>query len=127
MVTWRKIEGYDNKYSVRNNGCIINDKTKYILNISCNNNIYIKLPKTEMHINLWYKLNKNILQYLYNLLINLSKDRYKIKIIDNKNTYNNFIIMMYNESSKTTVDRELYPEFFDKKFNSSGYNKYKIL
>ena len=31
MQTWRKIIGYDNKYSVSNNGCIINDKTKRIL------------------------------------------------------------------------------------------------
>ena len=31
METWRKIEGYDNKYSVSNNGCVINDKTKRIL------------------------------------------------------------------------------------------------
>ena len=80
-----------------------------------------------MHINSWYKLNKNILQYLYNILIKLSNDRYKIKIIDNKNTYNNYIIMMYNESNKGIVDRELFSEFFNKKYNSFGYEKYIIL
>ena len=31
MEVFRKIEGYDNKYSVSNNGCVINDKTKRIL------------------------------------------------------------------------------------------------
>jgi hypothetical protein len=80
-----------------------------------------------MNINLWYNLNKNILTYLYNNLIKISREKYKIKIIDSKITYNNFIIMMYNESNKKTIDRRLYPEFFDIKYNSIGYDKYKII
>ena len=76
--------------------------------------------------NRWFKINKNVLEHLYNHLIDLSLS-YGIKLIDNQHTINNFIYMMYNESSKKVINKELYPEFFYKKFNSFGYENYTIL
>ena len=35
--------------------------------------------------------------------------------------------MMYNESSKEVIDKNMYPNFFYKKYNKNGYEKYKIL
>jgi len=80
-----------------------------------------------MHnFDVWYKMNENILTYLYYELINISK-RYSIILIDDNNSYNNFLTMMYNESSKELIDKNMYPEFFYKKYNKNGYEKYKIL
>lgn len=76
--------------------------------------------------NRWLKINRNALEHLYYHLIDLSLS-YGIKIIDSEETVDNFIYMMYNESSKRVINKELYPEFFYKKFNSPGYEKYKIL
>lgn len=76
--------------------------------------------------NHWFKINKNALEHLYHHLIDISLS-YGIKLIDNQDTINNFIYMMYNESSKRVINKELYPEFFYKKFNSRGYEEYKIL
>ena len=80
-----------------------------------------------MNINLWHKLNKNVLLYLYNFILDFSKKKYKIKIINSQKTYNNFIRMMYNESDKTIIDKRLYPEFFNKTYNSLNDNKYIVL
>ena len=74
----------------------------------------------------WYKTNKNALIHLYHILIDISKS-YNIIIIDNNNSYNNFLEMMYNESSKMVIDKILYPEFFYKRYNSNGCENYKIL
>lgn len=80
-----------------------------------------------MHdFDLWYKKNKNVLIHLYYILIDISKS-YNIIIIDNNNSYNNFLYMMYNESSKKVIDKILYPEFFYKRYNSKEYHNYKIL
>jgi hypothetical protein len=80
-----------------------------------------------MHnFDLWYKMNENILTYLYYELMNISKS-YSIILIDDNNSYNNFLTMMYNESSKELIDKNMYPEFFYKKYNKNGYEKYKIL
>ena len=76
--------------------------------------------------NLWYKINKNALNHLYYELINISKN-YNIIIIDDNNSYNNYLEMMYNESSKRVINKTLYPEFFYKRYNSNGYQNYKIL
>ena len=78
------------------------------------------IPYTE-----WYKNNKNVLNYLYNKLNDMSKS-YGIILIDNNKTYNNFISMMYNESNKSIIDKELYPEFYPKKYDCNGYQKYII-
>ena len=65
-----------------------------------------------MHnFDLWYKMNENILTYLYYELMNISKS-YSIILIDDNNSYNNFLTMMYNESSKELIDKNMYPEFF---------------
>jgi hypothetical protein len=74
----------------------------------------------------WYKINKNVLIHLYYKLIDISKC-YNISIIDDDNSYDNFLEMMYNESSKTIIDKKLYSEFFYKKYNSNGYQDYKFL
>jgi hypothetical protein len=76
---------------------------------------------------MWYKNNKKLLNHLYYELINISKD-HNIIICDNDITYNNYLKMMYNSSSKKYIDKSLYPEFFHKKNNNhKKYKKYKIL
>ena len=50
----------------------------------------------------WYNTNKHALDELYYKLIFISKS-YSIIIIDNDKSYNNFLIMMYNESSKKVI------------------------
>ncbi len=76
--------------------------------------------------NTWYIENKNVLSHLYIELIDISK-RNGINIIENKNSYKNFLNMMYNESYKEIIDKDLFPEFFYKKYNSEGYEEYQIL
>jgi hypothetical protein len=78
------------------------------------------------NFNLWYDINKNALNHLFSKLIEISKS-YGIIIIENNVSYNNFIKMMYYESSKKVIDKNLYPEFFYKKYNNNGYQNYKIL
>lgn len=73
----------------------------------------------------WNYKNKNVLKVLYNELIYMSL-KYKIEIIDNINTYNNFLKMMYNESSKTVLSEELFPEYYDIFYHSDGYEDYKV-
>jgi hypothetical protein len=78
------------------------------------------IPYTE-----WYKKNKNVLNYLYNKLNDMSNS-YGIILNDNNKTYNNFISMMYNESTKSIINKELYPEFYPKKYDCYGYQNYII-
>ena len=73
----------------------------------------------------WYNTNKHALDELYYKLIYISNS-YSIIIIDNNKSYNNFLKMIYNESSKKVIDKKLYPEYFYKRYNN-GYQKYKIL
>jgi hypothetical protein len=74
----------------------------------------------------WYETNKNVLNHLYKELIYISNN-YGIAIINDKYSYTNFIKMMYRQSSKTIINKIMYPEFFYKKYNSNGYEKYRIL
>jgi hypothetical protein len=74
----------------------------------------------------WLKKNRNVLNYLYDHLNNMAK-LYGIYLIDNKKTYTNFLIMMYNESNKTVIRKEFFEEYFPKKYDCGGYEKYKIL
>jgi len=60
---------------------------------------------------LWYEINKNALEHLYYKLIEISNE-HGIQIIKRQSTVNDFIYMMYNESSKQIIDEELYPEYF---------------
>jgi hypothetical protein len=75
--------------------------------------------------NEWKLKNKYILIYLYNNLYEMAK-QYDIKIINNDVTYNNFLKMMYNESSKEVISRELFPEYYDISYHSKGYDSYNI-
>jgi len=74
----------------------------------------------------WYSSNKSVLDVLYYKLIILSKS-YGIIIKNNNNSYNNYLYMMYNESTKENIDRNLYTEYYYKKYNSPGYDEYTIL
>jgi hypothetical protein len=76
--------------------------------------------------NTWYKINKNVLEHLYYELINISKEN-DIIIINNNRTYDNFLKMMYNESSKKVINKIEFPEYFYRRYNSNGYQQYKIL
>ena len=59
----------------------------------------------------WFYKNQELLECLYNTLIHMSKS-YGIKIIENQNSINDFITMMYNESGHYYIlPRNLYPEF----------------
>jgi hypothetical protein len=73
----------------------------------------------------WYSSNKSVLDNLYHRLITLSKS-YGIIIKDNNNSYDNYLYMMYNESTKKIINKNLYPEYYIK-YNSIGYDEYKIL
>lgn len=74
----------------------------------------------------WYKFNKNALKYLFIELRNICS-KYNINLINNNNSFNNFILMMYQESNKEIINKELYPEFFYKKINMPGFDNYQIL
>jgi len=59
----------------------------------------------------WFYKNQELLEFLYNSLLNMSKS-YGINIIDNQNAVNDFITMMYNESNHTYIlPRNCYPDF----------------
>lgn len=59
----------------------------------------------------WFEVNKYALKNIYDKLIELSKDC-GIIIINNQNSINNYLRMMYNESNKDVINYELYPEYF---------------
>jgi len=82
--------------------------------------------KKEYNIEKWLDHNRNALEKMYYSLINLSKSYGNI-LKDNNNTINNFILMMYNESNKTLIDKNLFSEYYNIKYNSEGFEKYKIL
>jgi len=63
--------------------------------------------KENNNIEFWFKHNKHLLEHLYYYLIELCSKN-KIKLVPSKELSNNFIRMMYNESLKTIVDKELY-------------------
>lgn len=74
----------------------------------------------------WYKINKNALKYLFIELKNICSSN-GIYLNKNKNSFNNFLIMMYQESNKEIINKELYPEFFYTKINMSGFENYNII
>ena len=57
--------------------------------------------------NNWYNINNNVLTHLYYELLIISKKN-NIIIYDNKNTYQDFLYMMYVNSNKTVVSYEDY-------------------
>jgi len=74
----------------------------------------------------WLKKNIFILDHLYFSLITVSK-KAGIIIIDSEDVYENFLIMMYNESNQKIVDKDDFPDLYYKMYNSRGYEKYKII
>ena len=59
----------------------------------------------------WLYHNRPLIEHLYYYLIDLSNS-YGIQIIDNDNTINNFIKMMYNQSNKIIATKDYFPEFY---------------
>jgi hypothetical protein len=74
----------------------------------------------------WYKFNKNSLKFLF-VKLNIICNSYGINILNNKDAFNNFLMMMYQESNKEVINEELYPEFFNIKINLPGFQNYTIL
>lgn len=70
--------------------------------------------------NVWYSTNKYALIYLYDKLFSIC-EYYNIYLINNRETFYNFLNMMFHESKKELIDKKLFPEFFN-----NGYEKYKI-
>jgi len=73
----------------------------------------------------WSKKNKHVLKSVYYKLLVLS-NKYKIYMINDANTYNNFLKMMYHSSSKQVISRDLFPEYYDIHYHSPGSEKYKV-
>ena len=63
--------------------------------------------------NKWFNVNKNALEHLYYKLINMA-ELYNIHINNTQNSKDDFITMMYKESSGELLDEILYSEFFIK-------------
>jgi len=74
----------------------------------------------------WYNINKNALKYLFIELTNICTN-YGIILSKNKYIFDNFLCMMYQESNKDIINKDLYPEFFYAKLNTTGYQDYLIL
>jgi hypothetical protein len=53
----------------------------------------------------WSILNKKVLKDLYFKLINIS-ETYGLTLIKGKNTYQNFMIMMYHKSNKEIIHED---------------------
>ena len=65
-----------------------------------------------MHeIDYWIQTNFNVLVHLFKKLIVISNSN-GIQLIDNQSSFDNFLYMMYKESSHSYIDKNLYPEFF---------------
>jgi hypothetical protein len=58
----------------------------------------------------WVENNFIVLVHLFHKLIEIS-NLYKINVINNQDSFNNFLLMMYNESDKTSINPDLYPEY----------------
>jgi hypothetical protein len=70
-----------------------------------------------VEFNKWCNKNEIVLKYLYYKLLSICDD-YNLKLIDNEKCYENYLKMMYNSSSKSIIDKTLFPEFYD---NLSGF------
>lgn len=60
----------------------------------------------------WYKNNNVILEHLYYKLLNIC-DKHNFIISDTDKCYNKFLKMMYNQSNKIIIKKELFPEFYE--------------
>jgi len=76
-------------------------------------------------VDYWINININVLNHLYYKMIHVSKI-HGINIIDTQQSFDNFVYMIYNESSREVINRESHPEYFDIMYNSSGYEDYEI-
>ena len=52
----------------------------------------------------WVENNFIVLVHLFHKLIEIS-NLYKINVINNQDSFNNFLLMMYNESDKTSINK----------------------
>jgi hypothetical protein len=59
----------------------------------------------------WYNSNMKVLKHLYETLVKICS-LHDIQLIKNNESFNNFLYMMYNESTKEILDKNLYPEYF---------------
>jgi hypothetical protein len=62
------------------------------------------------HMEFWVENNFIVLVHLFNKLIEISSN-YKLNVINNQDSFNNFLLMMYNESDKSIINPDLYPEY----------------
>jgi hypothetical protein len=62
---------------------------------------------TKVSYEKWSSVNTKALKYVHNTLIKIC-NYYGIQLINDKDSYNCYLKMMYNESSKVLLDPELY-------------------
>jgi hypothetical protein len=71
---------------------------------------------------IWFKKNEVILDHLYYTLLNICCKN-KFNINDNEKCYNYFLKMMYNQSNKTIINKELFSEYFEISYLDENYIK----
>lgn len=71
---------------------------------------------------IWCKKNEFILNHLYYKLLNICYKN-KFNINDNEKCYNYFLKMMYNQSNKTIINKELFSEYFEMSYLDENYIK----
>jgi len=59
----------------------------------------------------WYQKNKSALEHLYFKLIEISLN-YSVYIFNDKKSFNHFLKMMYDQSSKNIIQENIHTEFF---------------
>jgi hypothetical protein len=101
---------------------VINDTGKYDYKLSYEQ---VRRKSNIKNINIWEKYNIIVLEHLYNKLIDIAQGC-GITLFDDEYTYKNFIKMMYNESDKTVIDYDLFPEYDISREDDSVYDKYII-
>jgi len=62
---------------------------------------------TKVSYEKWSSVNTKALKYVHTILIKIC-NYYGIQLINDKDSYNCYLKMMYNESSKVLLDPELY-------------------
>lgn len=60
---------------------------------------------------IWCKKNNIILEHLYYKLLNICY-KHNFIIHNTDKCYNKFLKMMYNQSNKIIIKKELFPEFY---------------
>lgn len=101
---------------------VINNTGKYDYKLSYEQ---ARRKSNIKNINIWEKYNIIALEHLYNKLIDIAQGR-GITLFDNEYTYRNFIKMMYNESDKTVINYDLFPEYDISREDDSIYEEYII-